>query len=95
MMVRCIQLHTVLECETTEHAQAARLEDICAQRPTVRQLIENMCDDADVLNAGSNPMALIERSGLACMCPLVGHYLGDPDKVRGRGRRSMVGPVCA
>jgi len=81
LMIRCIQLHTVLECETTGRAEAARLEDICAARPRVRQLIEGVCDDADLMHAGPSPMGLLEQSGLACMCPLVGHYLGEPDKV--------------
>jgi len=81
LMVRCIQLHTILECETTERAQAASLDDICASRPRVRRLIESMCEDGEMLRAGPTPMALLEQSGFACMCPLVGHYLGEPDKV--------------
>jgi len=81
LFVRCVQLHTLLECEATEHSQPSRLEDICAARPRVRQLLENLCDDADLMHAGPTPMALLESSGLACMCPLVGHYLGEPDKV--------------
>jgi hypothetical protein len=82
MLVRCVQLHTLLECEAVEHSQPSRLEDICAARPRVRQLLESLCDDADLMHAGPSPMALLESSGLACMCPLVSHYLGEPDKVR-------------
>ena len=85
LFVRCVQLHTLLECEATGHSQPSRLEDICAARPRVRQLLENLCDDADLMHAGPTPMALLESSGLACMCPLVGHYLGEPDKVTPRG----------
>ena len=76
LMVHCIQLHTVLECEAVE---ALSLDDICAQRPRVRQLIEDIFNDAALLHTA--PSALMRRSGLARMCPLMSHCLGNSDEV--------------
>ncbi|KAL1504520.1 hypothetical protein AB1Y20_010958 [Prymnesium parvum] len=81
LLVHCAQLHTLLELEASPHGEAAPLAQIYSSRPRVRQLVDAVCDDADHLNAYPSPMDLIERSGLACMCPLVGHFLGNPDKV--------------
>eukprot|EP00966_Prymnesium_polylepis_P295404 6821631-Prymnesium_polylepis.1 len=48
------------------------------------------------MHAGPSPMGLLEQSGLACMCPLVGHYLGEPDKVRDQRAASReLGRVAA
>ena len=81
LLVHCVQLHSLLERETVNVSAAPPLDDICSTRPGVRQLLDHLCDDAELMRLGTSPMPVIESSGLVCMCPLVGHYLGDPDKV--------------
>ena len=83
LLVRAVQLHTLLESETLGHTPR-HLDEICHSRPRVAELLEELCADAAQLqaeHAEGSPMPLLDETGLSSMCPLVAHYLGDPDKV--------------
>lgn len=84
MLVRCAQLQVLLERETEGSAYVPTLEEVCAARPRVHELIQDVYDGAEVLTQqpGADPMVLLDSSGLSGLCPLVAHFLGDPDKVR-------------
>lgn len=83
LLVHCVQLHTLLETEieTSEGPDGPSLETICRARPLVRQLVDQLHNDAELFHAGPDPLPLIQQSGLACMCPLVSHFLGDQEQV--------------
>ena len=84
LLVRAVQLHTLLERETVGAASDAprRLEEVCASRPRVAEALEELCNEAALLGPDqTSPMPLLDETGLSAMCPLVAHYLGDPDKV--------------
>ena len=82
LLVKVVQLHTLLERESSS-ATPRRLEDICASRPHVASLLDELFIDATALSepGATSPMPLLEETGLSSMCPLVAHYLGDPDRV--------------
>jgi hypothetical protein len=84
LLVHCVQLHSMLEQETVGKNSAPRnLDHICDARPRVQELLEALCADTQDLDyAATSPMPLLDVSGLSAMCPLVAHYLGDPDTVR-------------
>ena len=82
MLVHCAQLQCMLEVETVgQHAAPRRLDEVCASRPIVHELLDALCADAETLQPGTGLMPLLDESGLSSTCPLVAHYLGDPDKV--------------
>ena len=80
LLVHAVQLHTLLEAEATRETPRS-LDEVCALRPRVAELLDELCSDAAMLHEEATPMPLLDESGLSSMCPLVGHYLGDPDKV--------------
>lgn len=82
MLIHCVQLQCMLEVETVGvNATPRHLSEVCASRPKVHELLDALCADADTLQPGAGTMALLDQSGLSATCPLVAHYLGDPDKV--------------
>lgn len=83
LLLHAVQLQTLLEREGTSSATPRALEDICASRPRVAELVERLFADATVLSepGATSPVPLLEATGLSTMCPLVAHYLGDPDRV--------------
>ena len=92
MLVHCVQLHSLLEQEIVDANSAPRqLDEICTARPRVRELLDALYTDAETLRPGAGPMPLLDETGLSPMCPLVPHFLGDPDKVRVR-RHPPAGP---
>jgi hypothetical protein len=82
LLLRAVQLQMLLEREGSAAAPRP-LEEICASRPRVAQLLEQLFADATVLSepGATSPVPLLEATGLSTMCPLVAHYLGDPDRV--------------
>ena len=82
LLVHCVQLQALFEQETAHNDRPQQLEEMCAARPRVRELLEAIWADVDVLQPGAqSPMPLLDASGLSSICPLVGHHLGDPDRV--------------
>ena len=85
LLVCAVQLHTLLERETvgTSSSQVPRrLDEVCSARPAVAELLDSLFADTAVLQPDEqSPMPLLDNTGLSAICPLVGHYLGDPDKV--------------
>ena len=85
LLACAVQLHTLLEREMAGASNSAaprRLDEICTSRPVVAELLDALFADTSVLQPGEqSPMPLLDETGLSSLCPLVGHYLGDPDKV--------------
>ena len=83
LLVHCVQLHTLLERETLDASKAPRdLAAVCANSPRVAELIGEIDSEIGTLHPGApSPMPLLDETALSSMCPLVGHYLGDPDTV--------------
>lgn len=87
LLVHAVQLHTLLERETVGDANDVprRLDEVCNSRPRVAEILEEICTAAALLQpdaaANVSPMPLLDETGLSSMCPLVAHYLGDPDRV--------------
>jgi len=82
LLVHSAQLHTLLERETVGVSSARHLSEVCASRPRVQKVLEALYVDAGQLHPGAtSPMVLLEETGLSSTCPLLAHYLGDPDKV--------------
>jgi len=82
LLVHCAQLQCMLEVETVgSNSAPRRLDEVCASRPKVHELLDALCADAEALQPGAGPMPLLDESGLSATCPLVAHYLGDPGKV--------------
>lgn len=83
LLVHSAQLHTLLERETVGVSSARHLSEVCTSRPRVQTVLEALYVDAGQLHPGAtSPMVLLEETGLSSTCPLLAHYLGDPDKVR-------------
>ena len=84
LMVHCVQLQALLERETVGNDRAApqQLEEVCASQPRVRELLDAIWADVEVLRPGlGSPMPLLDQTGLSATCPLVAHFLGDPNKI--------------
>ncbi|KAL3928811.1 MAG: hypothetical protein SGPRY_002232, partial [Prymnesium sp.] len=79
MLIHTVQLQTLLEAQ--DSAEPRSFEEICSASPGIQELVDEICNDSEILHAGSSPTALILRSGLAGMCPLVGHHMIDSEKV--------------
>jgi hypothetical protein len=82
LLVHAVQLHTLLERETVGSGTTPQLDEICAARPRVGELLDALFADAALIRPGiETPVPLLDETGLSAMCPLVAHYLGDPDKL--------------
>ena len=94
LLVRCAQLQYLLERETAG-SHVPTLEEVCATRPRVRELLESVHSGASAIaqQPGADTMELIDSSGLSGLCPLTAHFLGDPDKVRAPSRPALVPPT--
>ncbi len=83
LLVRAVQLQTLLESETGGPSSRAphRLDELCASHPNIAQLLDEFYQEVATLQGGeADPMPLMEATGLSAMCPLVAHYLGDPER---------------
>lgn len=85
LLVRAVQLHTLLERETLGD-RPRDLTEVCESRPRVAELLDELCAEAAAMqhelgHEDESPMPVLDETGLSTMCPLVAHYLGDPDKV--------------
>ncbi len=92
LLVRCVQLQQLLERETLCSSAVATLEQVCEQRPRARELVREVLSGVDALTQqpGTEPIGVLDQTGLSELCPLVGHFLGDPSRVyRSEGAPSI------
>ena len=79
LLVHCVQLHVLLERAEALAADAGgdlSLEEVCDRTPRIRSLLTGLSEASQALQPGP-PLLVLEETGLASMCPVVAHVLGD------------------
>ena len=84
LLVHCVQCHMLLEREAAlaqDETGELYIEDLCERNLRLRSLLDGLGEAARAVQPGSDPLPLLEETGLSSMCPVVAHLLGDADEV--------------
>jgi len=84
LLVHCVQCHMLLEREAAlaqDETGELYIEDLCERNSRLRSLLDGLGEAARAVQPGSDPLPLLEETGLSSMCPVVAHLLGDADEV--------------